>query len=44
MRQPRRIIINDRCLRGPRTGVGHYVAELLARLPQEAQDLELFAF
>ncbi len=39
-----RIIINDRCLRGPLTGVGHYVAELLARMPREAPDLEVFGF
>ena len=39
-----RIIINDRCLRGPRTGVGHYLAELLEHLPREAPDLEFYAF
>ena len=39
-----RIIINDRCLRGPRTGVGHYVAELLEYLPREAPDLDIYAF
>lgn len=44
MREPRRIIVNDRCLRGPLTGVGHYVTELLARVPQEAPDLDLLAF
>ncbi len=44
MQDPRRIILNDRCLRGPLTGVGHYVTELLARVPQEAPDLDLFAF
>ncbi len=44
MNAPGRIIINDRCLRGPLTGVGHYVAELLARMPVEAPDLELIGF
>ncbi|HSW46436.1 MAG TPA: glycosyltransferase family 1 protein [Phycisphaerae bacterium] len=41
---PPRIILNDRCLRGPRTGVGHYVAQLLDHLPNEAPDLEIFPF
>jgi len=39
-----RIIVNDRCLRNPRTGVGHYVAELLTRVPQADPDIELLPF
>ena len=27
--RPLRVILNDRCLRNPRTGVGHYVSQLL---------------
>ncbi|GMU22546.1 MAG: glycosyl transferase [Phycisphaerae bacterium] len=39
-----RVILDDRCLRNVRTGVGHYVAELIATLPQVAPDLDVLAF
>jgi len=39
-----RVIVNDRCLRNPRTGVGHYVAELLDRVPQADPGIELLPF
>jgi len=42
--QPVRVIINDRCLRNARTGVGHYVCELLAALPGVDPGIELLPF
>jgi len=39
-----RVLVNDRCLRNPRTGVGHYVAELLDRVPRGHPDIELLPF
>ncbi len=37
-----RVIINDRILRGPRTGIGHYIAELTARVPLADPAIRLF--
>lgn len=37
-------MLNDRCLWGPLTGVGHYVNQLLASLPEQAPDVEVLAF
>lgn len=34
------MLINDRCLRGPRTGVGHYVAQLLTLLPDAGVEIK----
>lgn len=41
---PVRVILNDRCLRKPRTGVGHYVCELLAALPQVDPGIDVLPF
>ena len=39
-----RVILNDRALHGPRTGVGHYVAELITALCAQERDIDLLAF
>ena len=39
-----RVILNDRCLRGPRTGVGHYITQLLSHMPQVAPEIQIFPF
>jgi len=39
-----KVIVNDRCLRNVRTGVGHYVAELLAALPAVDPALDVKPF
>lgn len=39
-----RVILNDRCLRNARTGVGHYVCELLAALPGVDPGIDVFPF
>ncbi len=38
------IIFNDRALRNPRTGVGHYITELLGALPGVAPDIRVLPF
>jgi O-antigen biosynthesis alpha-1,3-rhamnosyltransferase len=40
--EPLRVIINDRILRSPRTGIGHYIAELMARVPLADPAIRLF--
>ena len=42
--KPIRVLFNDRCLHGPRAGVGHYVAELLDHLPKTAPDVQMLPF
>lgn len=39
-----RVLLNDRTLRGPKTGVGHYVAELIAAMPGAEPEIQLFPF
>ncbi len=39
-----RVILNDRALRSPRTGVGHYIIELLAALARQTPDIDLLPF
>lgn len=39
-----RVMVNDRCLRNPTTGVGRYVTELLAGLAEVAPEVETWAF
>ncbi len=39
-----RVILNDRAVRGPLTGVGHYVLELLRALPDVAPDIGVLPF
>ncbi|UCD29236.1 MAG: glycosyltransferase family 4 protein [Planctomycetota bacterium] len=38
-----RVILNDRALFGPRTGVGHYIAELTAAIGQVDPEINLLA-
>jgi glycosyltransferase involved in cell wall biosynthesis len=40
--EPLRVIINDRILRAPRTGIGHYIAQLMARVPLADPAIRLF--
>ncbi len=45
MREPPcRVILNDRCLRNPQTGVGRYVVELLDGLGRAAPEIEILPF
>jgi glycosyltransferase involved in cell wall biosynthesis len=44
MDAPVRVMLNDRCLRNPQTGVGVYVTQLLAALPQAAPDVQILPF
>lgn len=39
-----RVMLNDRCLRNKQTGVGHYVAQLIAGIRQQAPDIDLLPF
>jgi len=39
-----RVIVNDRVLWGPRTGIGHYVAELISGLREADPGVELLPF
>ena len=42
--EPLRVILNDRCLHGPCTGVGHYVAQLLAALSRQEPGIKVLPF
>ncbi len=39
-----KVVINDRALRTPRTGVGHYVHQLIRYLPEVAPEIECVPF
>jgi alpha-1,3-rhamnosyl/mannosyltransferase len=41
MPSPLRIILNDRVMWRPATGIGHYITELLGELPAQDADLEV---